>query len=186
MIDARAGVGVVLCLVTALLTVWLYAEDFRMVRLRDPSSWPVLALVAFLIQIAVPGYLLTTKAAESTDQQRTLPGVSGNCSTVVGRDNFGSINPDCRQYNYGPEKQKNGLYQNGERVGAVADAVKDGSHIALTNPRLDTGSLDISKPLLLGSEEIQILCPTLTSMFNPNAGRTTAMIAGTIICDRVK
>ncbi len=91
LMDPRLGLGVILCSVSVIYTVWLYFGALKNMRIRNPKTWPALCLFLLVIQISIPGYILYSKAEDKKDMAAP-PTNFGSSTNQNGGQTAGTIN----------------------------------------------------------------------------------------------
>jgi len=64
LVDAHMGLGLVLCSLGVIITVWIYSGEFRTIKLKQPRTWPWIGLLFIFIELSVPSYLLSVRAED--------------------------------------------------------------------------------------------------------------------------
>ncbi len=93
MIDPRPGVGVFLCAIGIILTIWLFWAPLRRISSNSIRAWPWLGIGLLGIEFLVPSYMLYVKAEE------TKPTTSVQSNHQNGGQAAGTINNNGPVFN---------------------------------------------------------------------------------------
>lgn len=65
LLSPRFGIGILLCSLSVICTLWIYWEAFTKMDIWHPRTWPILAILLLAIQIGVPGYIALSRAQDT-------------------------------------------------------------------------------------------------------------------------